>query len=61
MPVGGVYVCTALLQETLNDSSSQAGCAILDAVQGAKHSKSGALARLCNVAMRQNSHIPAAR
>jgi len=31
--------------ETLDNSSSQAGCAILDTVQGAKRSKSGALAR----------------
>jgi len=48
-------------KETLIHSSSQAGFAVLDAVQGANHSNSEAIARICNAAMRQNPQTPAAR
>jgi len=56
-----IFDCAAIIKETLNNSSSQAGFAILDAVQGVNHSNSGAIARICNVAMHQNSQMAAAR
>jgi|GEM_PF-1727106 len=48
-------------REALNDSSSQTDFAVLNAGPGAKRSKSGALARLCNAAMRQNPQTSVAR
>jgi len=54
-------VLTGHAREALNNSSSQAGFAVLDAVQDANRSNSGAIARICNAAMRQNSQTAAAR